>query len=353
MKFVLEGGSTFLPLLLLTQFAHAELALPEVKIMTSYKKSQVVQGAALALLLSINLPALAMVSAASYDLSSLETTVLGRPQNELSSLKRIEKLELKLFGKTAQGLESERLKAIASAVSYGKSGGSLTAQAGKLDRLMPEAAPIADVDDGSETLAEALSLYNQGFKSQAQSKLTALSYSHPGFDVYFNLGVIAETDGKLSEALSYYEQARSFKKDDPEVNEAVVSLKSKLAATPKTTDSTWTTAAPPVAPSIARAASKPAPLPTYNEPAGTLTPFSNSRSEEFATGNFENRASGITSSAGYLDGRLKRVITYGLTGAAGAALVNSLSPGRSRSSMGNAALRGALLGSFIGLVTGR
>lgn len=353
MKFVLEGGSTFLPLLLLTQFAHAELALPEVKIMTSYKKSQVVQGAALALLLSINLPALAMVSAASYDLSSLETTVLGRPQNELSSLKRIEKLELKLFGKTAQGLESERLKAIASAVSYGKSGGSLTAQAGKLDRLMPEAAPIADVDDGSETLAEALSLYNQGFKSQAQSKLTALSYSHPGFDVYFNLGVIAETDGKLSEALSYYEQARSFKKDDPEVNEAVVSLKSKLAATPKTTDSTWTAAAPPVAPSIARAASKSAPLPSYNEPAGTLTPFSNSRSEEFATGNFENRASGITSSAGYLDGRLKRVITYGLTGAAGAALVNSFSPGRSRSSMGNAALRGALVGSFIGLVTGR
>ncbi|HMW89690.1 MAG TPA: tetratricopeptide repeat protein [Candidatus Obscuribacter sp.] len=321
--------------------------------MTIYRKTQVVQGAALAFLLSINLPALAIVSTASYDLSSLETTVLGRPQNELSSLKRLEKLELKLFGKTSQGPESERLKAIAGAVSYGKSGGSLTAQAGRLDKVVPEAAPLAEVDDGSEALAEALSLYNQGFKSQAESKLTALSYSHPGFDVYFNLGVIAETDGKLNEALNYYERARSFKKDDPEVIEAVVSLKSKLAATPKTTDSNWTAAAPPVAPAIARAASRPAPQPTYSEPAGTLTPFSNSRSEEFASGNFEERASGITSSAGYLDGRLKRVITYGLTGAAGAALVNSLSPGRSRSSMGNAALRGALVGSFIGLVTGR
>ncbi|HNA73447.1 MAG TPA: tetratricopeptide repeat protein, partial [Candidatus Obscuribacter sp.] len=216
--------------------------------MTSYRKTRVVQGAVLAFLLSINLPALAIVSTASYDLSSLETTVLGRPQNELSSLKRLEKLELKLFGKTSQGPESERLKAIAGAVSYGKSGGSLTAQAGRLDKVVPEAAPLAEVDDGSEALAEALSLYNQGFKSQAQSKLTALSYSHPGFDVYFNLGVIAETDGKLNEALNYYERARSFKKDDPEVIEAVVSLKSKLAATPKTTDSNWTAAAPPVAP---------------------------------------------------------------------------------------------------------
>lgn len=319
--------------------------------MTNYRKVQVVQGAALAVLLSINLPALAIVSTATYDLSSLETTVLGRPQNELSSLKRLEKLELKLFGKTSNGLESERLKAIAGAVSYGKSGGSLTAQAGRLDKVVPEAAPLNDVDDGSEALAEALALYNQGFKSQAESKLTALSYSHPGFDVYFNLGVIAETDGKLSEALNYYERARSFKKDDPEVNEAVVSLKSKLAATPRTTDSNWA-AAPPVAPAIARA-SKQAPSPTSNEPTGTLTPFSNSRSEEFASGNFADRASGIASSAGYLDGRLKRVITYGLTGAAGAALVNSLSANRSRSSMGNAALRGALVGSFIGLVTGR
>lgn len=322
--------------------------------MTNYRKAKLKleQFTALALLLSFNLPALAVVSSPSYDLSSLETTVLGRPQNESSSLKRIEKLELKLFGKTSQGLESERLKAIAGAVSYGKSGGSLTAQAGRLDKVVPEAAPLADVDDGSETLAEALALYNQGFKSQAESKLTALSYSHPGFEVYFNLGVIAETDGKLNEALNYYEKARSFKNDDPEVNEAVVSLKNKLAATPKTTDSNWATAAPPVAPAIARA-SKPALSPTYNEPTGTLTPFSNSRSEEFASGNFEGRASGIASSAGYLDGRLKRVITYGLTGAAGAALVNSLSANRSRSSMGSAALRGALVGSFIGLVTGR
>lgn len=322
--------------------------------MTSYRKAKLKleQFTALALLLPFNLPALAVVSTASYDLSSLETTVLGRPQYESSSLKRIEKLELKLFGKTSQGLESERLKAIAGAVSYGKSGGSLTAQAGRLDKVVPEAAPLADVDHGSEALAEALALYNQGFKSQAESRLTSLSYSHPGFDVYFNLGVIAETDGKFNEALNYYEKARSFQKDDPEVNEAVVSLKNKLAATPKTTDSNWAAAAPPVAPALARA-SRPALSSTYNEPTGTLTPFSNSRSEEFASGNFEGRASGIASSAGYLDGRLKRVITYGLTGADGAALVNSLSANHSRSSMGSAALRGALVGSFIGLVTGR
>lgn len=90
---------------------------------------------------------------------------------------------------------------------------------------------------------------------------------------------------------------------------------------------------------------------------GQITPFAGSKADEYAASGGQ---SGYASTSSYLGAgstRLKRAVTYGVAGAAGAALFSAFAPsynGRSRSyNMGSAALKGGLLGSFLGLTFGR
>lgn len=200
-----------------------------------------------------------------------------------------------------------------------------------------------------QMVQEASAMYQAKNFDGAISRLTAVAYEAPrDADVQFALAQAYRGKGDINGARHFMAQALAL---SPQ-NQSYVNAMRELQNTPAVASG-----APPVAPSYrgnqvaSTSGSNSAP------PGGQITPFAGSKADEYAASGGQ---SGYASTSSYLGAgstRLKRAVTYGVAGAAGAALFSAFAPsynGRSRSSnMGSAALKGGLLGSFLGLTFGR
>lgn len=198
-----------------------------------------------------------------------------------------------------------------------------------------------------QMVQEASAMYQAKNFDGAISRLTAVAYEAPrDADVQFALAQAYRGKGDINGARHFMAQAVAL---NPQ-NQSYASAMRELQNAPAVASG-----APAVAPSY-----RSNQIASSNNAAtagGQITPFAGSKADEYAASGGQ---SGYASTSSYLgpgSTRLKRAVTYGVAGAAGAALFSAFAPsynGRSRSyNMGSAALKGGLLGSFLGLTFGR
>ena len=179
-------------------------------------------------------------------LDNIEEVIYGAPKSSASLDTRLKDLELKLFGITRKGTNTERLAAIEKTLAYGSgaasSGSLLPPLAPTLDTpSTASSAPASSASnshyddepyavDSSGALADAMQLYQDGKIPQAESAFHGIIAKDPSNgDAYYNLAVIAEGKNDLNGALSYYRSALNLNPQDSDLQAAVVSVQNKLA----------------------------------------------------------------------------------------------------------------------------
>jgi len=221
---------------------------------------------------------------------------------------------------------------------------ALTRKAAETQKTLSDRAQQQKEAKLKQMVQEASAMYQAKNFDGAISRLTAVAYEAPrDADVQFALAQAYRGKGDINGARHFMAQAVALNPQNQSYASALRELQNAPAVA----------GAPPVAPSyrnnqVASASAT---------PGGQITPFAGSKADEFAASGGQ---SGYASTSSYLgpgSTRLKRAVTYGVAGAAGAALFSAFAPsynGRSRSyNMGSAALKGGLLGSFLGLTFGR
>lgn len=179
-------------------------------------------------------------------LDNIEEVIYGTPKSSVSLDTRLKDLELKLFGITRKGTNTERLAAIEKTLAYGSgaatSGSLLPPLAPTLDTAAtassaPSSASSTHYEsdepypvDSSGALADAMQLYQDGKVAQAEGAFHGILAKDPSNgDAYYNLAVIAEGKNDLNGALSYYRSALNLNPQDSDLQSAVVSVQNKLA----------------------------------------------------------------------------------------------------------------------------
>ncbi len=198
-----------------------------------------------------------------------------------------------------------------------------------------------------QMVQEASAMYQAKNFDGAISRLTAVAYEAPrDADVQFALAQAYRGKGDINGARHFMAQALALNPQNQSYANAMRELQNAPAVA---------SGAPAVAPSYR--GNQIASSSNAATAGGQITPFAGSKADEYAASGGQ---SGYASTSSYLGAgstRLKRAVTYGVAGAAGAALFSAFAPsynGRSRSyNMGSAALKGGLLGSFLGLTFGR
>ncbi|MBK7749241.1 MAG: tetratricopeptide repeat protein [Candidatus Obscuribacter sp.] len=198
-----------------------------------------------------------------------------------------------------------------------------------------------------QMVQEASAMYQAKNFDGAISRLTAVAYEAPrDADVQFALAQACRGKGDINGARHFMAQALALNPQNQSYANAMRELQNAPAVA---------SGAPAVAPSYR--GNQIASSSNAATAGGQITPFAGSKADEYAASGGQ---SGYASTSSYLGAgstRLKRAVTYGVAGAAGAALFSAFAPsynGRSRSyNMGSAALKGGLLGSFLGLTFGR
>lgn len=204
-----------------------------------------------------------------------------------------------------------------------------------------QAAASASTDRLRKMVADASGYYRSGNYDGAVSLLEKVASETPNdADVQFALAQAYKGNGNSGAARSALNKAVALAPQNATYREALSQLNAPIKA-------------PVVAPTYSPS--------TSNYPEGTITPFSGSKADEFASGNYGNSGSNYSYSAASSSTgtRLRRAVTYGLAGAAGSAMVtsmfarNSYNSARNLRNVRNAAIGGAVVGGLLGLFTGR
>lgn len=172
-------------------------------------------------------------------IASSERSVFGSARNNsLSSESRLRALETNLFGGVKKGSVEKRLEAVEKALEIDRNAYLAPPQAGKLDQLVVERAPVAvapqyyDVpkSPSADLIHQAMEQYSKGDLATAERTFKrALSIDKDNADAYFNLGVLYEAKGETQRALDHYSRAQALNPGDSELRETVQSLRSKVA----------------------------------------------------------------------------------------------------------------------------
>lgn len=232
---------------------------------------------------------------------------------------------------------------------------ALSRKAAETQKTLSEKAELQKQARLKQMVQEASAMYQAKNFDGAISRLTAVAYEAPrDSDVQFGLAQAYRGKGDINGARHFMAQAVALNPQNQSYANAMRELQSAPAVA---------SGAPAVAPSYrgnqmaSSSSSSSSSISNDAPPGGQITPFAGSKADEYAASGGQ---SGYASTSSYLGAgstRLRRAVTYGVAGAAGAALFSAFAPsynGRSRSSnMGSAALKGGLLGSFLGLTFGR
>jgi len=189
-------------------------------------------------------------------LAQAEKILFGSIHRSLPSKKRIEAIEVELFGEHHQGPYHPRIEAIEASLGSGKTnllmpplapeldrGGSITHADGPpsapdINALNDRPKPSTDIDalkaagttdKAKGLLRQALQLYSTGQISEAEATFKrVLAVDRDNTDAYFNLGAIAESRGDFEGALAYYQEAVRTNPNDTELQNAALAVQRKL-----------------------------------------------------------------------------------------------------------------------------
>jgi tetratricopeptide (TPR) repeat protein len=172
-------------------------------------------------------------------LNSLEDRFWSNKQQTLATEKRIEELELFVFGEIKTGTLKERITVLRKAT--GETQTTMNSQAETkpdpklLNRTGQSSIENATVmtykkndletNKADDLLEESMRLFGKGELSEAEALLeTVLVLNKHDADAYYNLGAIAEAKADLDSAIRYYQSALKERPDDKEVQEALSSV---------------------------------------------------------------------------------------------------------------------------------
>lgn len=187
--------------------------------------------------------ALAQDSFSQSDLTRIEkaeNTIFGQgDRSDLTGEARLRVLETNLFGDYKKsGSISSRLKAVDEIISKTPSQEGLllppiapTYDNGHANITeAPEIAPMAEASDpGSRLLKQAMDRYAAGDMVSAKRLFQEVTrVDSNSEDAYFNLGVIAESEGNKKEALDYYRRAFQINPSDAELRQTVDTLSRQI-----------------------------------------------------------------------------------------------------------------------------
>ncbi|MCB9469740.1 MAG: tetratricopeptide repeat protein [Candidatus Obscuribacterales bacterium] len=191
--------------------------------------------------------ALAQDSFSQSDLTRIEkaeNTIFGQgDRSDLTGEARLRVLETNLFGDYKKsGSISSRLKAVDEMISKTPSQEGLllppiapTYDNGHTNITeAPEIAPMPEVtesaaDPGSRLLKQAMDRYAAGDMVSAKRLFQEVTrVDSNSEDAYFNLGVIAESEGNKKEALDYYRRAFQINPSDAELRQTVDTLSRQI-----------------------------------------------------------------------------------------------------------------------------
>lgn len=223
-----------------------------------------------------------------------------------------------------------------------------------------QAAANANTDRLRKMVADASGYYRSGNYDGAVSLLEKVARETPNdADVQFALAQAYKGKGNTAAARSALNKAVALAPQNAIYSDALSQLNAPAGA-PAYAPSAYNNAA-----SYNNAAYAPN---SSQSPEGTITPFSGSKADEFASGNYGSSygnggsnysyssTSSTSSTSSSTGTRLRRAVTYGLAGAAGSAMVTSMfgrnSYNNSRN-VRNAAIGGAVVGGLLGLFMGR
>ncbi len=181
-------------------------------------------------------------------LNRLEDRFWSNTQQALATEKRIEELELFVFGEIKAGTVKERITVLAKATGATQktmssqterkaetetiSDSKLSNRAGpsgiKTATVMTNQKNDLEIEKADDLLQESMRLFGKGELSEAAALLeTVLVLNKHDADAYFNLGAIAEAKADLNSAIRYYQSALKERPDDKEVQEALSSVEQR------------------------------------------------------------------------------------------------------------------------------
>ncbi len=195
-----------------------------------------------------NMPAFAIIQTAQQNvlsqthlkmLDSLEERFLFNKHPSLSVEKRIEALEVEVFGEIKKGALKERISALQRATT-GYEQPSLDTRTETILSTKPNKSGDSHIveetvkqnkpetDSADNLLEKATLLFRKGDISSAESTLKkVLVLDKHNADAYFNLGAIAEAKADLDSAVEEYQHCLEERPDDKEAQEALSSVKAR------------------------------------------------------------------------------------------------------------------------------
>lgn len=189
-----------------------------------------------------------------YDeLNNFEKLMFGAPTATSSSVEhRLQTLEKNVFGKAQKGTTAQRLEGLHKLLDSSATPSKyMPAIAPVMDRSQinkepiqaPEAAaankyfdepdvrPAGSSDKVRGMLKEAMGLYSQGKTAEAEriyQQVLAIDFRNT--DANYNLGAIAEEQGRLKEAAGYYRTALQGNPGDLDLKDALAQVNQQIAA---------------------------------------------------------------------------------------------------------------------------
>ncbi len=169
-------------------------------------------------------------------IDSYERTIFGDTRKNMTPESRLRAIETNLFGTVKKGSIDSRLAAVQKSLGFDKAGGLAPPMAAQLDHLPvqspPDSVPASQPDPVSpaaDLLQDAMNQYSAGDVDTAEKTFKrVLTIDKNNADAYFNLGVIYEGKGDLSNALDNYQKAYALNPSDSELKNTVASVRSKL-----------------------------------------------------------------------------------------------------------------------------
>lgn len=173
------------------------------------------------------------------EIERIEKVLFGDARNSLSNETRLRAIETNLFGNHKTGTTEKRLSEVKGLVGNSQPNLLMPPMAAQYDTgsgSIHSAPEVASSSTHSESLSssqklleEAMAKYSAGDMQAAKQLFIRVSQLDPNSeDAFFNLGVIAEGEGNMSEALNYYRKAYALNPTDSELKTTVDSLTAKI-----------------------------------------------------------------------------------------------------------------------------